>query len=295
MTTLLSRRRMLQALGVGAAALPLLDDDHARAHAAGFPRRLIVLIPPNGILADAFWPGDKRDENDFTMGEVLRPLDDASRKHGSLKKDIILVGGLTMQSALDDDREQKLEFGVGNSHNCLPHMLTGAFAVRSTDKGHPCGNAISLDQYVAAAIAKTSPTKFSSLELALQQGSGVSGYNMYPSYRGPALGTGATREPQWNVTEQDPARLFARVFADRALSPQQFDQLRADEKSILDLVARDLDRLAKNLGTDDRARVQLHLDSIRQIEKQISGAPATCSAPTVPALDKNDPLVKSRA
>ena len=70
-----SRRAFLRGVGGGAGLVPLL---HARASRAAlaFPRRLIVVTQPNGIVHDAFWPqGAGSDLAGMTFPAVSKPLE----------------------------------------------------------------------------------------------------------------------------------------------------------------------------------------------------------------------------
>jgi hypothetical protein len=64
----------------------------------------------------------------------------------------------------------------------------------------------------------------------------------------------------------------------------QVNALLARRKSVLDFVGGELTTFSKNLGTDDKAKVQIHLDSIRSIENQLTTSTpstATCAPPAV--------------
>ena len=54
----------------------------------------------------------------------------------------------------------------------------------------------------------------------------------------------------------------------------QVNALLARRKSVLDFVGKELTTFSKNLGTDDKGKVQVHLDSIRSLEAQLTAMPA---------------------
>jgi hypothetical protein len=60
----------------------------------------------------------------------------------------------------------------------------------------------------------------------------------------------------------------------------------AHKLSILDFVSTDLNRIKTSLGQADKARVEAHLDAIRQLEQSIAAGGA-CGAPT-PPVETND-------
>jgi hypothetical protein len=89
--------------------------------------------------------------------------------------------------------------------------------------------------------------------------------------------------------------VFDRLFAGATSSGPTVDQAalertRVMKASVLDYVAKDLSSLTAKLGTEDRRKVQAHLDTIRDLEKEAAtpATPApTCAMPTRP-ID-NDP------
>jgi hypothetical protein len=86
-----------------------------------------------------------------------------------------------------------------------------------------------------------------------------------------------------NVPEIDPVRLFNRVFSGTAMPSPQLDLIKGQRKSVLDFVGRELDNFGKRLGTEDRAKVGAHHESLRDIEKRLS-APSVAAACVKPAM-----------
>ncbi|MCA9712554.1 MAG: DUF1552 domain-containing protein, partial [Myxococcales bacterium] len=58
----------------------------------------------------------------------------------------------------------------------------------------------------------------------------------------------------------------------------------ARQRSVLDFVMGDITSLQSRLGSADRMRLEAHLDTVRELEKQVdlAGAGASCSAPAQP-------------
>ena len=52
----LTRRHFLRAAGGATVALPLLSSLRAGAAAESFPKRLLLVYTPNGVISDAWWP-----------------------------------------------------------------------------------------------------------------------------------------------------------------------------------------------------------------------------------------------
>src|SRR5215831_10082617 len=89
----LSRRRLLQSLGIGTAATPLLPLLNASAQNAPRPKRLLLLFSPDGSPALNYSTSvDWRPtgtETAFTFHPMHAPLE-------PLKAKILVPGGLTM-------------------------------------------------------------------------------------------------------------------------------------------------------------------------------------------------------
>jgi hypothetical protein len=102
---------------------------------------------------------------------------------------------------------------------------------------------------------------------------------------------------QMNKPETDPTRLFNRLFASAAVPMDQLANLRKRRQSVLDFVNKDLTGFGARLGTDDRVKIQAHLDSIRQLELQLAqmgtapGTGATCTKPGAPAAATDAPAL----
>src|SRR5205823_5395162 len=93
---------------------------------------------------------------------------------------------------------------------------------------------------------------------------------------------------QQNTPETDPYRLFTRLFASTTMPPAQIDLVRLRRQSVLDYLTKDITRFGQRLGTDDRFKIQAHMDSIRELERQLQGTgappgtPVACTPPTAP-------------
>ncbi len=54
------------------------------------------------------------------------------------------------------------------------------------------------------------------------------------------------------------------------MTATQMNALMARRKSVLDFVGGQLNKFATNLGTDDKAKVQSHLQAIQSLENQLT-------------------------
>jgi len=270
----MSRRAVLRGAGGAVIALPLLDAMRPlrRAHAAPSPKKFVVFFSPNGTLADEWRPtlGPSGAETDFTLSPILEPLT-------PFQQDIVVVQGVDQQG------------GGGDGHqNGIGGMLTGQSLNPGPFQGGggspPAGWAggISVDQRIAAVVGVG--TRFRSLELGVQVGSADNWGRM--SY----LGSDRPVPP-----ESDPGRAYARIFSDFHTDPAELARLRARRKSILDAVGDQYSSVIARLGGEDKAKLDAHLGSIREIESRI-GASETmapgCVDPGAPsaslAIDLND-------
>jgi hypothetical protein len=258
---------MLRDLGLGAITLPMLAPRNLWG-ATAYPKRLFIHTWTNGALG--VWPQtySKTDETSFTLPDTLKLLE----PH---RQDIILIGGMDLKSARDDGGAA----GTGDSHHTLAHILTGTKSVPVLVSGKPDGNRAmgggqSLDQFVADAIMKRSPTPVRSLELRAWEdgstGTGVRG----PSFRGPAV----NGVDQNNTPELNPLKVYERVFGaalpDGAAGMSNTDrlaQIRRERKSVFDYVKRDMAALQRRLGTEDRQKLERHITSVREVETELDG------------------------
>ena len=248
----LSRRSFLRRLGASAAMLPLLDVERAPAAGpTGFPKRIVTIAWANGVAQSLFYPpGD-----DPTDSPVLQPL-------APLKSKVTLVVGVDLRLMVDG--------GHGaDGHFSAPCLFTGTY---KNIGGQSCtATGASIDQVVATAAAAQVRLPVPLLNISVQ--------GMSTSYRA---------DGSINTGETDAVRLFNTLFASRALPPDQLAALKARRGSVLDYLTTELGSYGARLGTDDRAKVATHLESIRQLETSLAVAPAdpTCvaAAPNEPGL-----------
>ncbi len=139
-------------------------------------------------------------------------------------------------------------------------MLSGTSP--ATDYG--TGSLPSIDQLVAKAWANRTPLR--SLQLGIsQQGDGFRPAECV-SWSGPGQNLPA---------EFRPRAAFDRLFGLQSTDPKAQRRNRA-RHAVLDLVADDTRRLKARLGVADRQRLDLHLDSIADLDRKILAAPTTC-------------------
>ncbi len=256
----LSRRTILRGTAGAAIALPFLEAMRPRrARAAAPPRRFVVMFSPNGTLP-AWAPAGS--ELSFTLSPILSPL-------APHQGDLIVVQGLLQQGGGGDGHQN----GIGGMLTGSP-LNPGPFAgVGAPPAGWATGP--SVDQRIAEGLA--APTPFRSLELGVQVGAADDWGRMI--YR-------AANQPL--PPTDDPLAVYDTVFSDLHTDAAALAQQRARHKSILDAVGAEYTRVAGQLGSADRQRLDAHLTAVREIETRLTtnlveSNPA-CVDPAVRAL-----------
>ena len=199
-------------------------------------------------------------ENSFTFAPMMAALNE-------IKQHVVLVDGLSPKQP-------------GDNH-FSPHALTGVGREGRPDKG-----IISIEQFIGDELEKT-PNKRPIKNLIL----GTSAGSEAVFYRNNArLQTIASPLSGYNT-------VFGNMTAGMATtSPSELLNRR---KSILDLIKQDASELSGALGSSEKQKLELHLDSIRQFEMrisdQLSKPTVSCSKPAAPANDLSSTAKKTLA
>jgi hypothetical protein len=269
----LGRRAVLRGMGAGFAslALPPLDamlDNHGTAYADGAPLPKIfgVFMWPDG-RKPALWDPPDTGTN-WTMTPELMPL-------AAVRGDITVLTGFNCKI-------------TGFVHHAgTVGMLSGApYVVVGS------GTTTTHAQATVDVIARNAlggKTALPSLEVGVDNknypNEGTTGYAL--SHNGPM---------NINPAIFSPAALFDKVFpgagagAGNPAAARAAAIAAAGKKSILDAVTADAADLRQRLGAGDRARLDQHLDGIRQLETRLAmpatpaaaGCPGSTARPTDP-------------
>ena len=260
-----SRRRFLRGLTqggglvcVGLPALELLAP--RRAHAGElFPSRFGLFFWGNGNRPERWTPIGEGDGDEWQLSEELAPL-------SALKEKLCVVSGMSIKV-----------------DNISPHwsgaagMLTGR-QVDGDDDDWTVYNA-SLDQRIAQEIGGF--TLYRSLAIGI-------GSSQIFSYSGPNAPLPG---------ESDPFTFYQRLFGDTFREPGEkgvVDPSLGYRRSVLDAVMGDISRLQGELGSADRARLEQHLDGVRELELRLARLEedppdyASCARPGEPKGDYPD-------
>jgi hypothetical protein len=261
----LSRRTFLQGSGA-LLALPLLDamiPAFARVKAAP-PLRLAFVYVPNGIIMQDWTPSAVGTE--FELPRLSAPL-------APYRDNLLFLSGLTLNGG------RALGDGPGDHARAAASFLTGAHPRKTA--GADIQNGISVDQFAAQQLGKA--TRFASLELGCEDGKMAgncdSGYSCAYS-NSLAWRSATTPLPP----EINPRAVFERLFGDAA-DVSNLPARAQYQKSILDFVRADTQKLQGKLGTHDRRKLDEYLTAVREIEKRIEKTEQT-SQQTAPTLDK---------
>lgn len=244
-----SRRALLAGIGASAAYLPLVDAERAQAAgASGFPKRLVTITWGHGVCQSDFYPSDGT-----ANSQVLAPLQPYADK-------VLVAAGLDYKMMLEQDKKY-------DGHFTYPVIYTGTY--QNTGGQNCTSKGPSIDQVVSDAIAKTVALPQPLLVISVEGGSA--------SWRG---------ADQSNTGEGDPKRLFDKLFASAAMPAEDVAKLRTRKKSVLDFVSGELTGFSQRMGTEDKAKIDAHLESIRQLEAQLAAGSVACATPTVDTMSK---------
>jgi hypothetical protein len=271
----LARRDLLKSLGVGAACLPLLSAGRARG-AGKDSVKLIVILTSEGYRQQYWKPA--AGPLTGTLPDSLTPLD-------AHKSELIVMPDMSNPG-----------FGTGASggHGSYGSIFYGLDPGRVSYKV-PKGS--SFDQVVAAALPKNASGR-QTLPLAIQLERSPQSNPSSPASNRAFWKGGQPINPV-----EDPYQVYNEIFAGGAAaaapgmnaSPADMaavQKLMLRRKSILDYVGRTLDGFKMRLGSEDRAAIDAHHQSIRDLELQLQStgvsAGGKCSPHAGSMIDIND-------
>jgi hypothetical protein len=264
----MNRRQLMQAVLVGAAGVPLMRllEGVSRADGPGTLTNFIAVYHPHGVSAE-YWAlrtSDSESTFDIAYQDCsLQPFDDAATYGKSFKDKILVIEGIDHLS-------------FANGHDSAATILTGS----RIDNKKPLNS--SLDQVLAVDNKLGASTPITSISLGVGNDSTESGNTL-------SFGPGGAPLPKII----DPLQAFDLLFGNLAVSNDPAAQAAADHKrkvgqSILDFVRGDIGTLRTKLGPAGQQKLDQHLTSIRELEKQLQGgaAPTSCSVPSKPDASK---------
>jgi hypothetical protein len=256
------RRTFLRGAG-SAIGLPLLDamvPAFANAATARMisPCRMAFLYVPNGIIMEDWTPATEP-----AIGPLPARLPRVLEALNPYRDQITILSGLTHNAG------RALGDGPGDHGRAGASYLTGVHPKKTFGKDIQAG--ISIDQIAAAKLEGR--TRFASLEIGCEEG--VQGGNCDNGYSCAYSNSISWRSPSSPMPpEIHPRALFERLFGtgDIDSDPDRHARQAKYEKSILDFVLGDAQRIKSSLGGADRRKLDEYLYSIRDIEKRIQRA-----------------------
>jgi hypothetical protein len=235
-------------------------------------KRFIVFATTTGMTGrypDNWAPTGTEDS--FTLSPILEPLGGGETVNGlpidDLSGKCLFLQGVDMKAYRDSPSVGGHPTAMGCMLTATPNLQGDLFTGGGTESGG-WGGGISIDQLVADRLGAQTP--FPSLELGVANFDGVSHLRACMSYAGPA-------EPI--PVESNPYAVFDRLFADFLDNdPAALERLRAERLSVIDFVRADLDAVVAKVGTEEKSKVEAHLQAIREIEQRVNTA-FVCTPP----------------
>jgi hypothetical protein len=233
-----SRRTLLRGLGAGVVLLsPFVKHRMSLAQAAP-AGNVLIWFTPNGHIKDEFDASGQ--DASFTLKKSLAPLE-------SYKTDLAVIRGLALKTTTEV-----------NSHDDIVRQLT---CIEGPDKAKGYGP--SLDHVIGNSLGKR--PVYVTPEPARKE-----------SYWRNALSWRDAQVAEPFIT--DPTALFTNLFAGgtpdmaAAMPDAAVERARARNKSILDFVNDDINSFRGRINSEDKAHLDLYLDSLRDVEKRVTMA-----------------------
>ncbi|MBY0507101.1 MAG: DUF1552 domain-containing protein [Bryobacteraceae bacterium] len=244
MSTSLDRRAFLNGLGGVALALPVLDAMGAEVTQA-LPRRFCALYTANGMslpraehgIEEWHWFPTAQNNGEFVFGKSTEPL-------SPFRQQLSFMGGLHHPSGPKAD-----------PHTCSDMWLTGA-PLHNPKPG--TYNSVGLDQVIALHTKQY--CRQPSLVLSIDAGTGFLSRTGTISYN---------LEGRPIPAESSPRRIFDRLFrGDRTSVKSEHEKLQRRIK-LVDAVVASAKTLDRQLGKNDRERMDQYLTSLNEVESRL--------------------------
>src|SRR6185436_1469941 len=136
----------------------------------------------------------------------------------------------------------------------------------------------SIDQAAATLIQAKTPTYLPSLELGVSK--------RVTMGEGPTLGFLAHKGPDQPLpSERSPQAVYDKLFGNFVAPDDPSGKLRIQ---MLDAVNEDAKRLMSRVGKSDQQRLDAHMQSLSQLQKQIAALPPACQIPAKTDVTNED-------
>jgi hypothetical protein len=242
----LPRRTLLRGVGT-ALALPLLQSmlPLGRASAATRHPRFACIYIPHGAIMSRWTPTGAGGA--LELSPTLRSLE-------PYRDRLNVISDLRLPLAYGEDASA----GANHTRSSAVWLTCARPETGATPR-----LGISADQVAAAHFGQDTPLP--SLELSLEEGGLSGGSGLSGAYRN----TIAWRTPTAPLPmEHNPQVVFERLFGDGSTAVERASR-RREAASLLDSVLDDASTLSRSLPSDDRVRLERHLDDVREVERRI--------------------------
>jgi hypothetical protein len=238
-----------------------------RAQAPASPRRFLPIFLPNG--APELWRPTSSGRGDaWRLSSILEPFG------ASLKAKLSVLSGLENGSVFNANGSAHVEPSHGRLGGAWLTCVDAA-AVRA-QLGRDEANGISLDQVLAQHDAFKGQTALASLQVGLSTPLG--NCDAQPCSSSRSVSWANATQPLYKLV--DPLEVFNRMLA---VAPAQdpggtaaieAQKRRARNASVLDAVLENAQRTRARLGESDRRRMDEFLESVRAVERRVTGVSA---------------------
>jgi hypothetical protein len=240
---------MLRGAGV-AMALPLLDSMiPAQTPVKKAPTRFTGIFVPHG-MAPGHWVPEKTGTG-FDFSPIMKPLE-PFRDH------VNLLSGMYCKSAEPPPGVTGADHWVAAAYLCAekPKKTAGADIRDGT----------TIDQLIAQKIGREN--LLPSLQLGVED-PGANSSNCGEGYSCAYTNSISWATPSKPLPmEINPQVVFERLFGDGANAGERAERRELD-RSILDSVLQDAKRFKRDIGSNDRNRVDAYLEDVREIERRL--------------------------
>lgn len=288
MKRLISRRNLLRGAGV-CLALPWLESlspRGARAGEPGIPKRFLLSTFPNGAphhwweTAPAF--GTTVRGADFKLPRILEYFE-------PVKSKMLMISRLGNYTWRKDVGVADLNPSIEPSHSRCNAAVTTCVDADQLGKDQNqnlnqwVGNGVSVDQLIVQKAGPEQATRIPSLQTGLGVKPGFFDQRSY-AYNQAVSWKSASEPLKRSVNPKVVFDALVNAGATgMAPTPGQTDEdalraakLRAaTEQSVLDAVREDANSLKNRVGTQDRKIIEQYLDSLREIEKNVTRVQST--------------------
>ena len=257
-----TRRQLLKALGLSAAAYPLMPTLNGWAQEGAQPLRLLLTFTSSGVVPEQWYPTGSETDLDLPGRRHHRAVQQAQGRHDLLQGPQARRGRRRRPRGVDRRRlDRQL---LHQQRRPRPPRST-----RSSPRSSP-------------SRPTSSPT--SSGSTASTRARGTSPRSARTTTR-----TSSTPGPNQKIESQcDPYKVFDQLFAGVSMGgvgdTMNMDRLRAERRSILDALKGDFADLNTKVAREDKLKIGSHLESVREIERRLdSGGPRMMGAIARPA------------